>query len=554
MQSYHPPWQHNKSQELSQPQQTNLGMTNMPLSLPPPQQDLARFSTPRWSGSQQQAWMQSPPGYPPPPPLPLSFQQGPPPPPQQPQPQLDFSYNQGKSPSPSFPGESCPRPPWPPGHSGGRPYAVSQGYSQPMNKINNPQLQSNLLPPVSHTIINPYHYQDKGSTSFERQYGMSDNENFFETNSMQSRPEENAGFQPHSLENDCKSVRDADREWVKRWLSSRCPVKSEQGSEKKVINGSVSIPEYQDLVKSTILIFDQLKSQQQNLREHLHDVNFDWEQNYAKSLETKLQLQRLKETLLNPNLTKVIAKKIKRAEKRKIRREKQKRSEKLSEVEALKRREELHKQIDAWQNAIYQKDQDKKRAKDLKSAADSILGEVRKKNIEALKAIQLVEGLQKLRTLRMKRAHERGLHPPKECDQVFEDTTKTLLEMMNKQKETYEAEQRTLEVMLETEQEENLEKEREEARLKKEVLKRKKERKIKEWLFGKEVPLLPGDLLYPFRQYYDQAENSVESLLQIRQQWDNFLVSQDTPGSSHLPVGWVIPNEPSSETWASALS
>lgn len=56
-----------------------------------------------------------------------------------------------------------------------------------------------------------------------------------------------------------------------------------------------------------------------------------------------------------------------------------------------------------------------------------------------------------------------------------------------------------------------------------------------------------------FRSYYQQAEHSIPSLLQIRRQWDALLVPSTFPGASRIPDGFVSPAEPSSELWKTAL-
>ena len=41
--------------------------------------------------------------------------------------------------------------------------------------------------------------------------------------------------------------------------------------------------------------------------------------------------------------------------------------------------------------------------------------------------------------------------------------------------------------------------------------------------------------------------------LYSRHEWDKYLVLEGTPGGSRIPDTWVIPPEPSSDVWASAL-
>lgn len=72
-------------------------------------------------------------------------------------------------------------------------------------------------------------------------------------------------------------------------------------------------------------------------------------------------------------------------------------------------------------------------------------------------------------------------------------------------------------------------------------------------LFGDpdEFPL--AHFLQPFRQYYLQAEHSLPALIQIRHDWDQYLVPSDHPKGSSVPQGWVLPPLPSNDIWASAV-
>ncbi|KAI2574690.1 PDCD7 isoform 2, partial [Pan troglodytes] len=54
-----------------------------------------------------------------------------------------------------------------------------------------------------------------------------------------------------------------------------------------------------------------------------------------------------------------------------------------------------------------------------------------------------------------------------------------------------------------------------------------------------EFPL--AHLLEPFRQYYLQAEHSLPALIQIRHDWDQYLVPSDHPKGNFVPQGWVLP-------------
>ena len=78
-------------------------------------------------------------------------------------------------------------------------------------------------------------------------------------------------------------------------------------------------------------------------------------------------------------------------------------------------------------------------------------------------------------------------------------------------------------------------------------------REIESKLFGDpdEFPL--AHLLQPFRQYYLQAEHSLPALIQIRHDWDQYLVPSDHPKGNSVPQGGVLPPLPSNDIWATAI-
>ncbi|CAG5116430.1 unnamed protein product, partial [Candidula unifasciata] len=65
--------------------------------------------------------------------------------------------------------------------------------------------------------------------------------------------------------------------------------------------------------------------------------------------------------------------------------------------------------------------------------------------------------------------------------------------------------------------------------------------------------LMVSDPRLPYVQYYRQAESSLQAFLQIRHEWDSFLVPETAPASSAIPSSWVFPEPPSSTIWATAL-
>ncbi|KAJ8304875.1 hypothetical protein KUTeg_018458 [Tegillarca granosa] len=147
--------------------------------------------------------------------------------------------------------------------------------------------------------------------------------------------------------------------------------------------------------------------------------------------------------------------------------------------------------------------------KELKSTADVILNEVRKKLVDANKTIELLHGLQKLRTLRKDRLERQGVITKSNMNEQFETDVQEQLTIMKKQQEIYIAEEKALKVMLETEHEETKVKEQEKSRL-------EHEEDQNQLLFGHNESHSLDNSLFPYWQFYHQASLNKESLIQIR--------------------------------------
>ncbi|XP_046552021.1 programmed cell death protein 7-like isoform X5 [Haliotis rubra] len=194
-----------------------------------------------------------------------------------------------------------------------------------------------------------------------------------------------------------------------------------------------------------------------------------------------------------------------------------------------------------------------KQKEELKKSADTTLSSVRKKISDAKKTQEFLKALQKLRKVRRVAAINQGRYASDVYDNNFEKKMKMLTSLIETQQTVYESEERTLKVMLDTVEEETMERDKEIKRLK-ELAKEKRDKKLAmEKLFGKKAAVTEDAELFPFYSYYTQAEHSIEALVQIRHEWDLHLVPPNIPAGSRIPDGWVIPAEPSSEACASAL-
>ncbi|XP_008583516.1 PREDICTED: programmed cell death protein 7 [Galeopterus variegatus] len=244
---------------------------------------------------------------------------------------------------------------------------------------------------------------------------------------------------------------------------------------------------------------------------------------------------------------------LERVRRRRLRlRERAREREADREAEAA-RAAEREQEIDRWRVKCVQEVEEKKREQELKAAADGVLSEVRKKQADTKRMVDILRALEKLRKLRKEAAARKGVCPPASADETFEHHLQRLRKLIKKRSELYEAEERALRVMLEGEQEEERKRELEKKQRKEKEKILFQKREIESKLFGDpdEFPL--AHLLQPFRQYYLQAELSLPALIQIRHDWDQYLVPSDHPKGSSVPQGWVLPPLPSSDIWATAI-
>lgn len=307
--------------------------------------------------------------------------------------------------------------------------------------------------------------------------------------------------------------------------------------KQQTIKSNLKLHTAKDLMVEWLQLISELSLQRDKLAELASSQNeLEWKQELDKAQVLKARIEQIQALFSFPEEIKKLEEQVlKRKKKREW--QKRRREEEYSQrQEAEERKKKHHKKIDAWRSQIMAKDEAKRRAESMKHEAGGVLGEVKRKQTEATKAVDLLRALRKLREARKQEAEVKGVYlkPTEEQNRRFDERVKWVENVMVRRRELYEAEEKTLQVML-AEEEEEKEKER-----------REMERK-------KQESLGLSDPMDWFHTYYNQAESNLQSLLQIRRQWDAFLVLETFPGASRIPDGCVTPTEPSSELWATAL-
>ncbi|XP_035192242.1 programmed cell death protein 7 [Oxyura jamaicensis] len=278
-----------------------------------------------------------------------------------------------------------------------------------------------------------------------------------------------------------------------------------------------------------------------------------WGEVQAEAEAARSELREAVRPLREAGYLRELGRKAEKARKRRQRLQRRKQEAKAAKEEEAARAAEREAEIDRWRAKCIQEVEEKNRERELKAAADSVLSEVRKKQADTKRMMDILRALEKLRKLRKEAAGRKGVCPPPSADEAFESQVESLKTLLKNRTELYEAEERALRVMLEGEQEEERKREMEKKQKKEREKLLQQKREIDSKLFGDpdEFPL--AHLLQPFREYYLQAEHSVAALIQIRHEWDQYLVPADHPEGSCIPPGWVLPGLPTNDTWATAV-
>ncbi|KAL1427794.1 hypothetical protein MTO96_003135 [Rhipicephalus appendiculatus] len=251
--------------------------------------------------------------------------------------------------------------------------------------------------------------------------------------------------------------------------------------------------------------------------------------------QTKLQSrcqQLSKEGVLSRLLTSV--------ERRRKKRERLKRQRVRREQEAQEHAKHvamIEAKINARRQRILERANQERQEEEMKEEVDSILGEIRFKISRTREYLEKLEAMKQLRAARKESYQQKGLYVAPEADSNFEEGVSFVQHLLEDQLSDYLKEETALKVMLETEQKEQYESSK---------LANKQAAVLKSLFGSTEV----NPEVLPFNKLYTSSNESVDSLAWVRNSWDRFLVPPDHPAGSSVPVQWVLPQEPSSHSWA----
>ncbi|XP_024085537.1 uncharacterized protein LOC106663902 isoform X2 [Cimex lectularius] len=304
------------------------------------------------------------------------------------------------------------------------------------------------------------------------------------------------------------------------WLTT---VKFKQSKEEKpklnVSTVKTLLTKYLKLVKVLERLLIYLKVGETSL------ADVDW----LKKCEEN-ELNEIAEMFDNPNFMASVELTARRARKKRAQRKAKRLLWQIRKNETAEFRAREHKRIDIWLEKMKYEVERVQREENVKREADLVLSDVNAKKSEAKRMLSLLTSLTKLRNARAQQKLANGKYVSEEETKSFSQIVEKLKTFWIEQLKEYNQEETGLRVMLNDAEVER--KNIELAEFKK---------SMNQWssvLFGKRSDKLPQFLQL----------NSLEEYITVRSAWDQFLSKDDV--SSSIPVGWVVPVEPSSSEWA----
>ncbi|KAG7205072.1 hypothetical protein KM043_005450 [Ampulex compressa] len=203
------------------------------------------------------------------------------------------------------------------------------------------------------------------------------------------------------------------------------------------------------------------------------------------------------------------------------------RTEKKSKLDR-ERRATLHAQADSWirkEQAVIDRE---KQEENLRRDADMILSDVRGKRNDAKKYLSLLQELQNLRNIKINIARARGEHLSCAADEAFNNIIAKLMEQWSTLDREYSIEEQGLKLMLKTDNEKKFEKQ--------------KKNLFDDWeniLFGRKILIS------------DQSPRDLHNIVIVRSAWDKYINCDND--ASTIPIGWIVPDKPSSAAWQKCL-
>ncbi|XP_078047921.1 uncharacterized protein LOC144475674 [Augochlora pura] len=303
---------------------------------------------------------------------------------------------------------------------------------------------------------------------------------------------------------------------------------SKNTNDQRKLQTNSKIATTKDAITAAYKLNEKLKIICAELKNNKDLSEEEWQEKINICETAKSEIMKLLEPIKDPNFLNHLKKHLERRKKKRLRERIKRDKWKHEKVMRMERRARLHAQIDSWirkEQAVIEKE---KQEENLRKDADMILSDIRGKRSDARKYLGLLQELQNLRNIKANIARARGEHLSLAADEAFHNIIAKLTEQWSAFDREYSIEEQGLKLMLKTDNEERIEKQ--------------KKNVFDEWenvLFGKKMLT------------NEQYDIDFANFMSVRTAWDKYI---STDGDAlPIPVGWIMPEKPSSAAWQKCL-
>ncbi|XP_029664526.1 uncharacterized protein LOC115236304 isoform X1 [Formica exsecta] len=286
-------------------------------------------------------------------------------------------------------------------------------------------------------------------------------------------------------------------------------------------------------IKSALISVTKLNKQLETVCVELEDnVNLseiEWQEKVSACNAVKHEICEILKTVKDTDFLNKLKNDVKKRKKKRTRERRRREEWKKEKSIKEERRARLHAEADAWIRKEQAVIEQEKQEKNLRRDADTILSDVRNKRSDARKYLEILQELQNLRNIKITIGQARGEKLSSATDEAFKRNIAKLTEQWTTLDREYAVEEQELNLMLKTDNEKRIEKETKNL--------------FADWesaLFG--INILAAE----------QSNKDLNSFILIRTAWDRFISSEND--ATTIPIGWIMPEKPSSAAWQKCLN
>lgn len=321
-------------------------------------------------------------------------------------------------------------------------------------------------------------------------------------------------------------MRKNDEQVIENFLKEN--EQTDELSQKRDYCGALRISEVKSALISIHKLNKELELFTAELRSNKSLPEPEWQEKLEICQGKKIEILNLLKKFRDKEFINNVKKELEKRKKKRLREKRKRAAWKIEKTVATEKRAQLHIEADIWIKNKQEVIEKEKQEENLRKDADMVLADVRAKRSDARKFLGILQELQNLRRVKVNVARARGEHLSSAADEAFNNIIVKLVEQWTALDREYSIEEQGLRLMLKTDNERKIEKQ--------------KKNTFDDWenvFFGRKLPTT------------DLFQRDLQAFVTIRAAWDKF-INYDGEGSP-IPIGWVVPDVPSSAAWQKYL-